>query len=79
MLVSQNSQRASVDAVFSLTYVTHKIAKSMANLTSWLSACLRKIGPFKDYLSNCGCLSNLNNKPQQKQPGQLSALIYIAA
>ena len=31
--------------------------------------------PFKDHPSTCGCLTGFRNKPQQKQPEKLSALI----
>ena len=40
-----------------------------------LSACQGEMEPFEDYPSICGCLISLRNKPQQKQPGQLSAQI----
>ena len=42
---------------------------------SRLAACLGEMESFKDHLSTRGCLTKLRNKPQQKQPGKLSALL----
>ena len=67
--------------------VSHKPAKSMAKLASLscgnlqLSVCLsRKDGTinFKHHPSTHGLLTNLRNKPQLKQPGQLSAATLLA-
>ena len=42
---------------------------------SQLSACQGDIQPFEGDPYTCGCLTSLRNKPQQKQPRQLSASI----
>ena len=42
---------------------------------SQLSACQGDMEPFEGSPSTCGCLTSLRNKPQQKQPRQLSASI----
>ena len=42
---------------------------------SWLSACQEDMEPFKGDPSTHGHLTSLRNKPQQKQPRQLSASI----
>ena len=42
---------------------------------SRLSACQGELEPFEGNPSTCGCLISLGNKPQQKQPKQLSASI----
>ena len=42
---------------------------------SLLAACPVEMEPFYDHASTRGYLAGLRNKPQQKQPGQLSALI----
>ena len=69
-------------AIFTFTY--HKVLNPGPNSSaspvvnySWLSACQREMEPFKDHLSTHGQLTNLRNKPQQIQPGQLSAPIPI--
>ena len=69
---------ASIDTIFASTYHTKQLNPWSFSLASrvvnycQLSACQGEIEPFKDHLSTCGCLTNLRNKPQQKQPGQLS-------
>ena len=42
---------------------------------SQLSACQGEMEPFEDDPNTHGCLTSLRSKPQQKQPGQLSASI----
>ena len=44
---------------------------------SRLSGCQGDMEPFEGDPSTYGCLISLRNKPQQKQPGQLSASIYL--
>ena len=68
-------------------HISHKAAKSMMKLISQLcvvnystctAGCLlikERWTLFKDHPSTCGCLTSLRNKPQQKQPGKLSAPI----
>ena len=62
-------------------HISLKVAKSMVNVTSQLCGDLQlavwlsrgDVTHLK--LSTCGCLTNLRNKPQQKQHRQLSAPI----
>ena len=42
---------------------------------SWLSACQGEMESFEEHPSTCGHPTSLRNKPQQKQPGQLSVPI----
>ena len=79
---TMNNQMASIGAIFTSTY--NKAAKSMVKLISQscgelqqLSACQGDMETFEGALSTSGYLISLRNKPQQKQPGQLSAQ-YLA-
>ena len=45
---------------------------------SRLSACQGDMKPFEGDLSTRGCLKSFRNKPQQKQPRQLSASIHAS-
>ena len=76
-----NSQIASTGAFLISTYHTKQLnpwsnssASHVVNY-SQLSACQGDMEPFEGDPSTCGCVTNLRNKPQQKQPGQLSASI----
>ena len=51
------------------------LSASNAMNYSRLSACQAKMELFKDHPSTRGCLTSFRNKPQQKQPGQLSVPI----
>ena len=73
---------ASIGAISPLN--THIAAKSIWPNTSasravvnysQLCSCQGDMEPFEDDQKTCGCLISLRNKPQQKQPGQLSASI----
>ena len=74
---TENSQIVSNGAI--LLHVSHKAAKFMAKLISWLcyelyswlSACQGEMKPFEDQTSTGGHLTSLTNKPQQKQPGKI--------
>ena len=79
---TENSQMAFIGAIFNSTYHTQQLnpqPKLPATdvIYSWLSACPGKMEPFKDYPSTHGYLTRIRNKPQQKQPGQLSAPILV--
>ena len=78
---TKTSQMASIGVIFTSTYHTKQLnpwpnssASRVVNY-SQLSTCQGVMQPFKDELDTRGCLTSLRNKPQQKQPGQLSALI----
>ena len=73
---TENSQMASIGAIFSSTYNTKQLlnpwpssSASCVAIYSWLSACLGEMRPFKDHPSTCGCLKSLKNKPQQSSLG----------
>ena len=73
---------ASIGAIFTSTYHTKQLnpwpnssASRMVNY-SRLSACQGDMEPFEGDLSTRGRLTSLRNKPQQKQPRQLSASIH---
>ena len=78
---TENSQIVSIGAI--LLHISHKAAKFMAKLISWLcyelyswlSACQGKMEPFEDQTSTSGHLTSLANKPQQKHTGKISAPI----
>ena len=79
---TENSQMASIGAIFNSTYVSHKAAKSLAMLISQLCGELHPavcfsgdMEPFEGYSKMHRHLTGLRNKPQQKHPGQLTALI----
>ena len=80
---TENNQIASIDAIFSSTYHIKQLnpwptlSFSFVVIYNWLSACPAYIEPFKDHTSTHGCLTSLKNKPQQKQPAQLSASILV--
>ena len=72
---------ASIDVVFTSTYHTKQLnpwpnssASRVVNY-SQLSACQGDMQPFEGDVYTRGRLTSLRNKPQQKQPGQLSASI----
>ena len=75
---TKTSQMASIGAIFTSTYHTEQLnpwpnlsASRVVNY-SWLSACQGDMEPFEGDLSTRGHLTSLRNKPQQKQPRQLS-------
>ena len=82
---TENSQMASIIAIFISTYHTKQLNPWQPNSSascvlkySWLSTCQGEREPFTDHLSTRGCLtSHSRNKPQQKQPGQPSVPIYL--
>ena len=81
---TKTSQMASIGAVFTSTYHTKQLnpwpnssASRVVNY-SWLSACQGDMEPFEGNPSTHGCLTSLRNKPQQKQPRQLSASIHAS-
>ena len=72
---------ASIVAIFTYTYHTKQLnpwpylsASHVVNY-SRLSACQGDVEPFEGDPSTRGHLKSLRNKPKQKQPGQLSALV----
>ena len=72
---------ASIGVIFTSTYHTKQLnpwpnssASRVVNY-SWLSACQGDMQPFEGDPYTRGRLTSLRNKPQQKLPGQLSALI----
>ena len=82
-LSSKNSQMTSIGAIFDFTYHTKQLnpwpnssASRMVNY-SQLSACQGDVQPFEGDPSTHGRLTRLKNKPQQKQPMQISASIYL--
>ena len=78
---TKTSQMASIGVIFTSTYHTKQLnpcpnssASRVVNY-SQLSACQWDMQPFEGDPYTRGRLTSLRNKPQQKQPGQLSALI----
>ena len=72
---------ASIGVIFTSTYHTKQLnpwpnssASRVVNY-SQLLACQGDIQPFEGYPCTRGRLTTLRNKPQQKQPGQLSTSI----
>ena len=81
---TKTSQMASIGAIFTSTYHTKQLnpwpnssASRVVNY-SWLSACQGDMEPFEGDSSTRGRLTNLTNKPQQKQPRQISASIHAS-
>ena len=78
---TNTSQMASIGVIFTSTYHTKQLnpwpnssASRVVNY-SQLSACQGDMQPFEGDPYTRGRLIGLRNKPQQKQPGQLSASI----
>ena len=78
---TKTSQMASIGVIFTTTYHTKQFnpwpnssASCVVNY-SQLSACQGDMQPFEGDPYTHGRLTSLRNKPQQKQPGQLSASI----
>ena len=72
---TKTSQMASIGVIFTSTYHTKQLnpwpnssASHVVNY-SQLSACQGDMQPFEGDLYTRGRLTNLRNKPQQKQPG----------
>ena len=81
---TKTSQMASIGATFTCTYHTKQLnpwpnssASRVVNY-SRLSACQGKMESFEGDQSTRGRLTSLRNKPQQKQPRQLSASIHAS-
>ena len=78
---AENSQMASIGIIFCSSYHKKQLNPWPNSSASWmvnynqLSAYPGEMEPFEDHPSTRGHLTSLRNKPQQKQPGQLSALI----
>ena len=78
---TKTSQMASIGVIFTSIYHTKQLnpwpnlSASRAVNYSLLSACKGDMQPFEGDLFTRGRLTSLRNKPQQKQPGQLSASI----
>ena len=78
---TKTSQMASICVIFTSTYHTKQLnpwpnsSTSRVVNYSQLSACQGDMQPFEGYPYTHGCLTRLRNKPQQKQPRQLSASI----
>ena len=74
-------QKASIGAIFTTTYHTKKLNpwpnSSVSHVVNYsqLSAYQGDMEPFEGNPSTRGHLTSLRNKPQQKEPGQLSASI----
>ena len=80
-IFTKTNQMASIGAIFTSTYKTKQLnpwpnssASRVVNY-SQLSACQGDMQPFEGYPSTRGCLTSLRNKPQQKEPKQISASI----
>ena len=80
-IFTKTSQMASIGVIFTSTYHTMQLnpwpnssASRVVNY-SQLFACQGGMQPFEGDLYTRGRLTSLRNKPQQKQPGQLSASI----
>ena len=80
-IFTKTSQMASIGVIFTSTYHTKQLnpwpnssASRVVNY-SQLSACQGDMQPFEGGPYTRGCLTSLRNKPQRKQPGQLSASI----
>ena len=78
---TKTSQMASIGVIFTSTYHTKQLnpwpnssASRVVNY-SQLSGCQGDMQPFEGDPYTRGRLTSLRNKPQQKQPGQLSASI----
>ena len=78
---TKTKQMASIGVIFTFTYHTKQLnawpnssASRVVNY-SQLSACQGGIQPFEGDPDIHGRLTRLRNKPQQKQPSQLSASI----
>ena len=78
---TKTSHMASIAAIFTSTYHTKRLnpwpnssASRVVNY-SRLSACQGDMEPFEGNPYTRGRLTGLRNKPQQKQPGQLSESI----
>ena len=78
---TKTGQMASIGVIFTSTYHTKQLnswpnssASRVVNY-SQLSACQGDMQPFEGEPYTRGRLASLRNKPQQKQPGQLSASI----
>ena len=75
---------ASIGANFTSTYHTKQLnpwpnsSTSRVVNYSWLSACQGDMEPFEGDPSTRERLTSLRNKPQQKQPRQLSASIHAS-
>ena len=83
-IIIENSQVVSIDATLSSKYHTKQLnpwPNSLASCTYGelqpVSAYPGKMEPLRDNLSTHGYLTSLRNKPQQKQPGKLSAPIPV--
>ena len=81
LVFTKISQMASIGVIFTSTYHTKQLnpwpnssASCVVNY-SQLSACQGDMQPFVGDPYTCGRLTSLRNKPQQKQPGQLSVSI----
>ena len=72
---------ASIGVILTSTYHTKELNPWPNSSTSCVVNCSRPftcqgdMQPFEGNLSTHGCLTSLRNKPQHKQPGQLSAPI----
>ena len=80
-VLTKTRQMASVGVIFTSTYHTKQLnlwpyssASRVVNY-SQLPACQGDMQPFEGDLYTRGRLTSLRNKPQQRQPGQLSASI----
>ena len=83
-VLTKTRQMASTDAIFTSKYHTKQLnpwpnssASRVVNY-SQLSACQGYMEPFEGDPSTRGRLTSLRNKPQQKQPRQLSASILAS-
>ena len=77
----KTSRMASIGTIFTSKYRTKQLnpwlyssASRVVNY-SWLSASQGDVEPFEGDPCIRGCLTSLRNKPQQKQPWQLSASV----
>ena len=80
-VLTKTGQMASIGVIITSTYHTKQLnpwpnssASRVVNY-SQLSACQGDMQPFEGDPYTRGRLTSLRNKPQQKQPGQLSASI----
>ena len=83
-IFTKTSQMTSIGAIFISTYHTKQLnpwpnssASCVVNY-SRLSACQGEMEPFEADQSTHGRLTSLRNKPQQKQPRQLSVSIHAS-
>ena len=78
---TKTSHMASIGAIFTSIYHTKQLKpwpnQSASRVVSYkqLSACQGNTQPFEGEPSTHGHLKSLRNKPQQKQPRQLSASV----